>query len=114
MNQISRPSDELINEKLNSYLEDFWVNYHSNPRFARKSAQVNSFKVGNAQPFTASQHASLKQIDWQSPVYPVEVVFTLVSKDGEVEHMMSDFYCYLDAFNEWRCSQWSVLPRRVG
>ena len=112
--RVLRPPDDVIQTLLTRYLEDFWVSNHSNPRFARKSAKLDSYRLGKVQPFNAVQHSRLKQIDSESPVYPLKVEFTLVDKDSEVERMASDFYCYLDAFGEWRCSQWSAVPRRIG
>jgi hypothetical protein len=96
------------------YLEDFWVKHHAVERHARKSATLDSYRLGKVQPFNPAQHARLKQVDWGTPVYPLEVEYTLVDKHGAVERMASDYVCYVDAFGKWRCSGVSVLPRRIG
>ena len=112
--ELPRPDDDLIRDALNAYLWEFWVTNHSDYRYARKSAQLDTFRIGNVQPFYDSKHGRLPKINWGSPVYPVEAQYILITKTGEVERMRSDFVCYMDSFDNWRCRRVDVLPQRVG
>jgi hypothetical protein len=109
----SPPSKEIFTNIMSNNLKKHYIDYQQ-ARFKSKSVELTNLRVGKEQPFNPSIHSFLPGIDWGSPVYPIQYWFTLVSKDGKVERLMNESYCYLDSFRDWRCGGGgSPLPRSV-
>jgi hypothetical protein len=109
----SPPSKETFKNAISNKLKRNYIDNQVD-WYKSKSVEVTNLRVGKEQPFNESIHPFLPGIDWGSPVYPIQYWFTLVSKDGKVERLMNESYCYLDSFRDWRCGGGgSPLPRSV-
>lgn len=105
----SPPSEKMFRELITKELTDHYDKNQA-ARFKNKVV-MNNIKLGKKRKLQPTDY--LPRADPDSDVYPVQVLFTLISRDdGKVQHLMAETYCYLDSFSEWSCSGGSV-PKPV-